>query len=450
MTCTLKRNCIRLWISVFLLILLPKIPLYAGGSEKKPKDYLKNVGTGLNLFSQKEERSMGERYSGELNGKLSLLNGAQSQAYVESLGRQLVLASRAPDLDCRFFVVNTREVNAYALPGCYVYVNRGLIDLAVSEGELAGVMAHEIGHVVGRHAVKQVSKQLVFLGAVAGASAAVNLKSEKWATVIATAGGFAALLANLKYSRDDEHQADALAAETLQKAGYDPHNLVSFFQRMDPAKSTGKIDRAMNLLSTHPPIPDREMALSQQISQMSYNPSQGTHPDDTFQTYKGTLAGFPFPPPNREVTLSNALAAVGLAEASKAEGALEPIGSRDQAQTVLEVPGNTVWLDTGLEIHEGDMIEFWAEGEIFIKKNSDLSCDPSGVFGSGKGFFKPISRLNTGALVGRIVTEDKSEPFPIGTHRVLRAGVSGKLELGINDDNNFDNRGSYKVWLLTR
>jgi Zn-dependent protease with chaperone function len=415
--------------------------------EKAPKDYTKNVGGGFNLFSAGDEREMGQRHSDEMNRQLSLVQNAEVQKYIESVVRRLVAAPRNTQLDCRTFVVNTREVNAFALPGCFLYVNRALIDLAENEGQLAGVMAHEIGHVAGHHAAKQISKQLVLLGIVEGASAVVSLKSEKWANVIDLAGGIGAILASLKYSRDDEHQADALAAETMAAAGYDPHDLVAFFHRMDPAGAPGKAGRIMALLNTHPPTADRETALSQQIAHISYRADAEAQHAQDFLACRNELAGWLMPPEKGEVTLSNALAAVGLSEGSGQEGA---IGTREEAQTVLDIDGKTTWMETGVEVKEEQAIQFWAEGELFIKKDSDVSCDPSGVFGTGKGFFKPISSLNTGALIGRIVGGEEGTPFPIGTHRVVRARISGKLQLGINDDNASDNRGLFRVWILTK
>jgi Zn-dependent protease with chaperone function len=444
---TFLKNFFRMIL--FVTLLAPETHA-AAVSDKKPKDYLKKVGTGLNFFSFKDEKAMGARYSKEMNAKLVLLGDTKAQNYVESLGQRLVSASRQPDLSCSFHVVNTREVNAFALPGCFVYVNRGLIDLAENEGQLAGVMAHEIGHVVGHHAAKQMTKQLVLLGAVAGASAAVGAKSKEWSAVIAATGGVASMLASMKYSRDDEHQADALATETLAKAGYDPTDLAAFFQRMDSAEKTGKAERLLNLLSTHPPTPDRELAITQQIGRLAYKTVALSPGVQEFRSCKTELAALPMPPVNKEVTLSNALAQVGLAESTASEDSPPLIGTRDQAHHVYDVPGATVWMDTGIKVQQETIIELWGEGEVFVKKNSDLSCDPSGVFGTGKGWLKPISKLNTGALIGRIVTEDGSQPFPIGTHRVLRVAAAGKLELGINDDNNFDNRGSFRVWILTR
>jgi hypothetical protein len=219
---------------------------------------------------------------------------------------------------------------------------------------------------------------------------------------------------------------------------------------MDPARAPGGIGRALSMLNTHPPTADRIGNLSAQIAGMNYTAGPALARSAQFEGCKVRLAALPLPPAGREVTLSSALAAVGLGERVAVEGSLASIGTRDQAQRVLDLPGNTVWMDTGATVQEGQAIEIWAEGEVFIKKGSDLSCDPSGVFGSGSGFFKPISRLNTGALIARIDGANTGEPFPIGTHRVFRVPASGKLALGINDDNNFDNRGAFRVWILTR
>ena len=156
-----------------------------------PKDYTRNAGGGLNLFSEADELAMGRRYAAELEGKLSLVGAPAVQAYVDAVGKRLAGASPKPGLPFRFRVVNTKEVNAFAVPGGFIYINRGLIDLAQDEGQLAGVMAHEMAHVVGRHATKQMSKQLILLGVVAGASMLASKKSEGLVNVIAVAGASA-------------------------------------------------------------------------------------------------------------------------------------------------------------------------------------------------------------------------------------------------------------------
>jgi hypothetical protein len=420
-------------------------------STKPVKDYLKDVDKGLNLFPASLEAALGRTSSDQMNTQLSLVTDPLILGYIESVGNRLVAASRKPDLECRYFVVNTHEVNAYALPGCFVYVDRALVDLAQSEGQLAGVMGHEIGHVIAHHGVKLMSKQILLMGLVEGVSAAVGVKSEKWGDFISAAGGLAAMFACLKYSRDDEHQADALGAETLAAAGYNPADLVEFFRLMDPKASTDASAKVSGFLSTHPLTPDRESALTGQIAGMRFDANMENAGTRNFQSAKQKLAVLNYPPQGGEVSLSNALAAVGLSGGSgNAEDYIAPIGTPADAQAVIEVPGASQWVDTGIDVEEGTAVQFWANGEIQTKKGQELSCDPSGLFGSGHGLFKPVSALNTGALIGRIVADEASAPFAIGKGRVINAAFAGRLQLGINDDNVRDNRGSFQVRILTR
>jgi Zn-dependent protease with chaperone function len=283
-------------------------------AEKAPKDYLKNVGGGMNFFSEDAERELGLSVSSEMNQQLSLIDDAAVQSYIESLGQRLVAASRRPDLQCHFFVVNTREVNAFALPGCFVYVNRALIDLTQSEGQLAGVVSHEIGHVIGRHGGKMVSKQLLILGLFAVASEVVSSKSDQYGEILATAGGFGVMLAKLKYNRDDEHQADALGVETMAAAGYDPHDLVEFFRLLEPGSQLDMTNRIMGILGTHPVTADREKVLAWQIDHMTFRGDAESSGLEAFQNCRAELGGWP-QPPDADVTLANALAATGTAGA---------------------------------------------------------------------------------------------------------------------------------------
>jgi Zn-dependent protease with chaperone function len=280
-------------------------------NEKAPKDYLKNVGGGLNMFSPEQETEMGLNTSTQMNQHLSLVGDESVQSYVESLGQRLVAASRRPDLQCRFFVVNTREVNAFALPGCFVYVNRALIEMSQNEGQLAGVIGHEIGHVIGRHGAKQLSKQLLILGLVAGASEAARSKSEELAETIATVGGFGAMLAKLKYTRDDEHQADALGVETLAAAGYDPGALADFFRLMDPGSRLDKSSRILGILDTHPVTADREKILSSLVAQVASHGNAEAEGAEAYQNCRVKMANWPAPSADGDVTLANALAATG-------------------------------------------------------------------------------------------------------------------------------------------
>ena len=286
----------------------------AGNAAAKPaqkfKNYLDDVNKGLNFFSESDEYELGRRYSAQMNQQVSLLGDEEAQSYIESLGNRLVAASRKPGLNCQYFLVNTREVNAFAVPGCFVYVNRGLIDLAQTEGQLAGVLGHEIGHVIAHHGVKLMSHSLLLEEIVDAAASVAARKSQTLESLIEVGGGLAYLFSALKYSRDEEHQADALGAETMAAAGYDPHELVDFFHELDPSQNPDAAAHALGILSTHPLTPDREGALLQQIAGMSYSGGMEAAGTQSLLSCKAELSARAYPPPDQEVTLSAALAAL--------------------------------------------------------------------------------------------------------------------------------------------
>ena len=423
----------------------------AGGLEAQNLAPAKPVGSGFNFFSEKDEKALGRRYAEELNKKLQLVTDAQVRGYVERVGRRLEQASPRPGAACEYQVVNTREVNAFAVPGGFIYVNRGLIDLAQSEDEVAAVVAHEIAHVIARHATRQISKQLLLQGILLGAVTAANAKSKKWADIAAVAGGIGTMLAALKYSRNDEYQADALALQMLQGAGYSPAGLVRFFDRMDNSARRGS--GAWNWLavvSTHPPT--RERIRRAALALGGNAPDSPAQPGEQFASIKRTLAAIPLPPAGRDVSLSSALRQVGLAEqaaAGRSSGAC-PEHAPAALERVLTVKGDTVWLDTGISLREGDLVEIEASGEIRPIKKSELAAGPDGLAGTTGGFWKPISSVETGALLGRLEQAESRKDFVAGSSASFCVPFQGRLKLGINDSNPFDNRGEFQVSVTVR
>ncbi|MCL6545667.1 MAG: M48 family metalloprotease [Bryobacteraceae bacterium] len=423
----------------------------AGGLAAQNLAPAKPVGSGFNFFSERDEKALGRRYAEELNKKLHLVSEPQVRGYVERIGRRLEQASPRPGVACEYQVVNTREVNAFAVPGGFIYVNRGLIDLAQSEDEVAAVVAHEIGHVIGRHATRQISKQLLLQGILLGAVTAANAKSKKWADIAAVAGGIGTMLAALKYSRNDEYQADALALQMLQGAGYSPGGLVSFFDRMDNSARRGS--GAWNWLavvSTHPPTRERIRRAELALATGATDPP--AQPGEQFASVKQTLAAIPLPPAGRDVSLSSALRQVGLAEATAAghsSGAC-PENAPAAVERVFRVKGDTVWLDAGISLREGDFVEIEASGEIRPIKKSELAAGPDGLPGTTGGFWKPISSAETGALLGRLEQGESRKDFVAGSSASFCVPFQGKLKLGINDSNPFDNRGEFQVSVTVR
>ena len=185
--------------------------------------------------------------------------------YVNSIGQKLAKNTEREDIQYRFYVIDSPMVNAFALPGGYVYVSRGLLTLANSEAELAAVMGHEIGHVTARHAAERMSH-----GTLAGLGAAV---------VGIAVGGSAGQVANLgtnlyisSYSRGQEHQSDELGVRYLSRAGYDPQAMADFLTSLDAqskleAKEAGQSGTGFNYFSTHPLTAERVQRARGEASQ---------------------------------------------------------------------------------------------------------------------------------------------------------------------------------------
>src|SRR5437762_777642 len=179
---------------------------------------------GWNLFSEQQDIEMGREVSRQAERELQILNDRQATAYIDALGKQL--ASHAPGgkYPYQFRIVNDKAINAFALPGGFVYINRGAIEAADTEGQIAGVMAHEIGHVVLRHGTNQMSKAYIAQAPLAILGGALG--SNSVGSVLAQLGvGFAANSLLLKYSRDAESQADLMGTQILHDSGYDPRSM---------------------------------------------------------------------------------------------------------------------------------------------------------------------------------------------------------------------------------
>ncbi len=247
---------------------------------------------GWNLFSPEQDVEMGREVAKQAERELSILNDRQATTYIDALGKQL--AAHAPGGEkypFQFKIVNDKAINAFALPGGFVYINRGAIETADNEAQIAGVMAHEIGHVVLRHGTNQVSKAylaqapLSILGGVLG--------SNSVGSVLAQLGvGFAANSIFLKYSRDAERQADLMGTQTLYDTGYDPKAMVQFFEKIQ-AESKG---RASEFFSDHPNPENRISSVQHEIEKLGGMPPRARSDSPDFHEIKSKLAGMPAPP----------------------------------------------------------------------------------------------------------------------------------------------------------
>ncbi len=274
----------RSFIAAVIISTLSLVPLAATAQTR--------VNMPKNKYKVQDDVKIGRDASVEVEKQFPILNDAQAQRYVETVGEKLVTAIppqfRQPAFDYRFKVVNARDINAFALPGGSMYVNRGMIEAAKNEGEVAGVMAHEISHVALRHATAQQTKlnnplnQILGIGAILGGAILGGQTGAQLGQMV-VAGSF------LRYSRDYETQADILGAQILADAGYDPRDLANMFRTIEQESGGG---RAPEWLSSHPDPGNRYQKINQEASMLrvSSNPIKVTR---EFSRVKERLQGMP-------------------------------------------------------------------------------------------------------------------------------------------------------------
>ena len=214
----------------------------------------------LSNLSARQEIAIGEQINQELLSKqVKLFRNQEAQSYINQIGQRLVQASDRPNIPYTFQVIDDSCVNAFATMGGFVYVNTGLIAAASNEAELASVMAHEIGHIAGRHAIKQMRQAAV----AAGVATAVGADQNKLVQIGVE------LALNRPKSREAEYEADRMGLATLARAGYAPRGAVDFMAKLLKSGSPPTI------LSTHPATGDRISAMQRLIDPSQVNSGDG-------------------------------------------------------------------------------------------------------------------------------------------------------------------------------
>ena len=224
------------------------------------------------LISAEKERELGAQEAKNVEQTMGLVNDAEILEYVQAVGQRLARKSPRRDVRYHFYIVDLDLPNAFALPGGYVYVSRGLLALVNSEDELAGVMGHEIGHVAGRHAVQRITRTAatspfrIFTGL---AGAAVSMVALGVGNTIAEAGQVASALVIAPYSRDQEREADRVGQEMAAKAGWNPAGLSSLLKSLGRAeKLQSGEERQSSFFDTHPATGERVANTSQRANQL--------------------------------------------------------------------------------------------------------------------------------------------------------------------------------------
>jgi Zn-dependent protease with chaperone function len=322
-----------------------------------------------NKYSVQEDIKLGQDAAREARQQLPILRDETVHGYVDRLGERLVAAipadQRHAGFNYTFEVVNVREINAFALPGGPMFVNRGMIEAARTEGEVAGVMAHEISHVALRHGTAQASKATPFqigqiaggiLGAIVGGTAG---------QVISQGAAFGLGTAFMKYGREYERQADIEGAQIMARAGYDPRDMASMFQTIERQSGGG----GPEWLSDHPNPGNRSAYITKEAEAIRIsNPVRDTA---DFERVRSRLRSMPKAPTTQEATRNG------------------------RRTTTSRGEGNSGGLPTGRVSAPSSRYSEYEEGGIFrvsvpanwreLTSNSSVTFAPDGAYGDVDG-----------------------------------------------------------------
>lgn len=341
-----------------------------------------------NKYTLQQDVQLGKQAASEVERQLPIFQeNSDVDRYVESVGRRLVAAIpreyQQSAFQYEFDVVNASDINAFALPGGPMYVNRGMIEAARSEGEMAGVMAHELSHVVLRHGTAQATKaqsakfQLPAIGgAILGAIIGGNVGS-----IIAQGTQLGVSAYFLKYSREYERQADILGSQIMARAGYDPRDLANMFRTIE-RESGGS---GPEWLSSHPNPGNRYNDIINEAERLKVNRSASRFDTAEFNRMKSEMRRLPAAPTMQQIAQSNA----GKQQPNQRQ---YPNDSRIEQR--VENPSPRYSTHTGGDLFQISVPDNWQRFE----DQSSVTFAPRGAFGNYQG--QPV--FTHGTIAGLI------------------------------------------------
>jgi predicted Zn-dependent protease len=267
-------------------VLLLSVPVLADRTRLKP---------GWNMFTPQQDIEIGQRLSVQAERQLPMLRDARVEAYIARLGSRLAAHAPGYRFPYRYRVVNDRAINAFALPGGFVYVNRGAIEAADTEAQLASVLAHETAHVALRHGTNQATKAYAWQIPAALLGGLLGQGSGAASVIAQLTAGFALNSIFLHYSREDETQADVLGAQILYDAGYDPRAMAQFFEKIQALNRSQPIE----FFSDHPSPEHRVERVLEEVDRMGGPPPNAQEDSAAFHDIRAYLKTLPPAPARR-------------------------------------------------------------------------------------------------------------------------------------------------------
>lgn len=380
-----------------------------------------------NKYKVQDDIRLGQEAAREVERQMPILNDYQDTRYVQEVGQRLVNAIPSefqhPEFQYTFKIVNARDINAFALPGGPMYVNRGMIEAAQNEGEMAGVMAHELAHVALRHGTAQATKasnptaQLpaiggAILGAILGGAAG---------GAIAQAGQIGSAAIITKYSREYETQADILGSQIMARAGYDPNDLANMFRTIE-RQSGGS--GAPEWLSSHPNPGNRYATIQREAQMLRVSPEPIKYTPG-FQRTKQDLARMSPAPTMQEIErnaqTNRSQNDRGTIAGGRYENRVEYPSSRSRGYNLglatVNAPEN--WQVVGQS-----ETEIWFAPQGAFGSNGITRGALIGIQRSGSGNFQQ----NTENYVNNIL---QANSFLRAQNRYSRVSIGGRSGLGI-------------------
>ena len=350
----MRENCRKCvwWAGKTISLLLAAALLCApvGMAQKGKKLERTQLKPGWNMFSPETDIQLGKQAALDAEKKLPMCNDPKVDTYLTQLGMRL--AAKAPTGGVKypyeFHCVNDKAINAFALPGGYMFVNRGTIEAADTEAQLAGVMAHEISHVALRHGTNQATKAQFGQGVV-GLTGAI-LGGSSMGALVTQLGSFTAGSILLKYSRTAETQADVMGTQILYDAGYDPRGMAQFFEKLE-AEHKGK--NPPEFFSDHPNPERRLERVDEEIDRLGGPPANAKRDSREFQEVRREVTALP--------VVKSKPAAAG--QGGKPAAPSANFTSYQGRLFSLKYPGN--WQKYG----EGDALVVAPEGGVGRDKN---------------------------------------------------------------------------------
>ena len=357
-----------------------------------------------NKYSPADDVKLGQEAAAQAEQQLPVMRDDAVTSYIEDLGRRLVAAipSNLQHAEFRysFKVVNVREINAFALPGGPMYVNRGMIEAAHTEGEVAGVMAHELSHVVLRHGTAQASKATKYevgtiIGAIAGAIIGGNVGS-----AVAETTRFGLGTAFLRFGREFERQADLEGSQIMARAGYDPRDMANMFKTIEKQSGSG----GPQWLSDHPNPGNRYNYITQEAAKLRVeNPLQDSR---AFEQVKAHLQRLPAAPSTEEATRS-------------AGSNRRVPGNGQPPSGNIERPSSQYTKYTEGDLFQVNVPSNWRE----LPGSNTVTFAPPGAYGAIRG----QSVFTHGAEMG--VSRNETHTLQTATDELLRSLSNGNPDL---------------------